>query len=182
MRFIRSYFTLMPILLLQLIIFQDKSCETHQITVGQKTQNTTSNKKEVKKTKGEPTLNMKFLPEGVWGGQHISLSVTENGAILEFDCGHGRIDQKIEFDNEGRFDVKGMYAGEKGGPSDKISASNEDSINSSTAVNDEMLPARYTGYVTKEKMVLTIRLTDTGRNIGSFNLIKDAIPKLFKCL
>src|SRR6185503_17204863 len=35
---------------------------------------------------------------GEWGGQGISLEVTDNGGTIEYDCGRGRISEKISPD------------------------------------------------------------------------------------
>jgi catechol 2,3-dioxygenase-like lactoylglutathione lyase family enzyme len=31
------------------------------------------------------------VPNGAWGGEHVSLSVEDIGAAIEFDCAHGRL-------------------------------------------------------------------------------------------
>src|SRR3954469_23646810 len=53
---------------------------------------------------------------GVWGGEHISLTVGSKDAKLEYDCAHGTIDQPLKFDNHGRFNVSGTHTWESGGP------------------------------------------------------------------
>ena len=55
------------------------------------------------------------LKPGTWGGQHIQMEVTENGATLEFDCGNASIDEPIKLDSRGHFRAKGKYQNE-GGP------------------------------------------------------------------
>ena len=50
-------------------------------------------------------VRTKGLPVGLWGGEHISLEVTEQGATIEYDCAHATIEQRIALDRRGRFDV-----------------------------------------------------------------------------
>ena len=33
----------------------------------------------------------KALPNGVWGGEHIRMDVTDSGADIEFDCARGTV-------------------------------------------------------------------------------------------
>src|ERR1044071_4820617 len=49
------------------------------------------------------------VAEGMWGGAHLRMSVTGDGAALEFDCASGRIGAPFETDSEGRFDLPGTY-------------------------------------------------------------------------
>lgn len=56
------------------------------------------------------------VPNGVWGGEHIRMEVTENGADIEFDCARGSISQRLELDPQGRFKVSGTYKAETPAP------------------------------------------------------------------
>src|SRR6267143_6824338 len=56
------------------------------------------------------------LANGVWGGVHIRVEVTDSGADIEYDCAHSTIDEAIVPDSEGNFDVKGKYLPHHGGP------------------------------------------------------------------
>ena len=46
---------------------------------------------------------------GSWGGQGISMDVTDNGASLDFDCASGRITEAIVPDRAGKFTAKGLF-------------------------------------------------------------------------
>src|SRR5437016_8340462 len=46
--------------------------------------------------------NAKMNVVGTWGGEHVILDVSKNGAVLEFDCAHGQIDQPLILDKKGR--------------------------------------------------------------------------------
>lgn len=56
-----------------------------------------------------PVAESKPLPNGVWGGEHIRMEVSDNGAEIEFDCASGSISQRIQLDAKGRFRVAGTY-------------------------------------------------------------------------
>ncbi len=50
---------------------------------------------------------------GSWGGEHIGLVVTTDGADIEFDCAVGHINAPLTLDANGRFRVKGTYRFER---------------------------------------------------------------------
>lgn len=108
------------------------------------------------------------LAEGTWGGQHLTVTVGESSATIEFDCAHGQIDGPLVTDRRGRFDLKGTYAPEHGGPV----RDNEQSAGQ---------PARYTGWTDGKKMTLTVTLTDRKEAIGTFNLVRGTEGRIFKC-
>jgi hypothetical protein len=49
------------------------------------------------------------IAAGDWGGDHISMVVTAEGADLEFDCGIGHIQTPLVTDASGQFKLKGTY-------------------------------------------------------------------------
>src|SRR5829696_3878561 len=53
---------------------------------------------------------------GTWGGAHVQMDVSGEGARLEFDCAHGATDGPLALGNDGRFDLKGYFVVERGGP------------------------------------------------------------------
>ena len=108
------------------------------------------------------------IEKGTWGGKHIGLEITDNGATIEFDCAHGTVDQRIEGDSNGVLDLRGTYVRESPGPARQ--RDREDSH-----------PARYTGRVEGKSMTITITLTDTGETVGTFKSTQGALPKVFKC-
>lgn len=113
-----------------------------------------------------------------WGGRHISLKVTETGAAVEYDCGHGTIAQRVELDKQGHFDVSGTYENDTAGPSHSISAEDGTS-NTSGAVAGRK--ARYAGRITGRTMTLSVNLADTGATLGTFKLTLGAPSRLYKC-
>jgi hypothetical protein len=108
------------------------------------------------------------VPTGTWGGEHVSLQVTERGAAVEFDCAHATIERRIILDRRGRFDIAGTHVEERGGPVRE----NE---------NPDSYPVRFTGQVSGKKMRLTVRRTDTRELIGTFTLVRGQEPFLVKC-
>src|SRR5438132_4057222 len=56
------------------------------------------------------------MAPGLWGGDHIRMTIGRAGARLEYDCADSTIDQPIILDANGRFTAKGSYAPAHGGP------------------------------------------------------------------
>ena len=108
------------------------------------------------------------VASGTWAGEHVHLEVSGAGARVEFDCAHGTIDEPMVLDRRGRFDLRGTYVREHGGP---VRA-------------DEPpggAPARYAGRARGRTMTLTVVLTGAGERIGSFALVRGAATRLHKC-
>jgi len=113
-------------------------------------------------------VRKKGLPAGLWGGQHISMEVTERRTTIEYDCAHATIDQRIVLDRRGRFDVSGTQVPEHGGP-----------------IRRDEQPAgysvRFAGQVNGRRMNLSVRNTATKELIGTFTLVQGGEPRLMKC-
>jgi hypothetical protein len=110
----------------------------------------------------------KKMESGVWGGQHIGVEVTAAGATVEHDCAHGTIDQPIELDSKGDFDIRGTHVREHGGPTRE-------------GERETRQPARYIGHVDGKTMTLIVKLVDTDETIGTFTLAYEKTPILRKC-
>ena len=108
----------------------------------------------------------KTIVAGAWGGEHVSLQVSEKGATLEFDCAHGEIAKPIKPDAHGRFNVPGTFTMEHGGPVMRDE-------------NPSSAPARYSGQVKGDTMALTI--TRGKEKLGTYTLKRGEAPKLMKC-
>jgi hypothetical protein len=107
------------------------------------------------------------LGEASWGGQHVALEVTSEGARVDFDCAHGTIDGPIRLDDEGRFDARGVYVKETPGPVRPEGLSGE--------------PARYVGQVVNGEMTLSVVLVKSGDPAGTFTLKRGRLPRVVKC-
>jgi hypothetical protein len=90
---------------------------------------------------------------GVWGGQHASLTVTESGGALEFDCAHGEITTRLVPERSGRFSAPGYYVAEGGPTGDKP---------------EIRQPTVYSGEVSG--VTLTFRFTVQNQQLGPFTV------------
>ena len=116
---------------------------------------------------GAPT-DPSAVATGVWGGDHVTLTVGDASNHLEFDCAHGDIPGVLSV-THGELAASGTFVREHGGPI-KV---------------DEPLdshPALYSGTVSGNTMQLSIRLTDSGDVIGSFSLVRGTSGRVVKCL
>jgi hypothetical protein len=109
------------------------------------------------------------VPAGVWGGDHVAMTVADAATHLEFDCAHGDIPGAIRVDSRGRFQVAGAFVREHGGP-----------IRQGEVPDSH--PATYSGSVTAATMVLTIRLDDSREVMGTFTLVRGSSGRVLKCL
>ena len=114
----------------------------------------------------EKTQNVR---NGMWGGMHIGLEVSDSGARVVYDCAHGTIDQPMILNSTSQFDVTGSYVRERGGP-----------LREGESAGSE--PVRYTGRIQDETMTVTVTLVDTKETIGTFTLKHGANPRIRKCL
>ena len=107
------------------------------------------------------------IPNGAWGGDHVVLTVNDNGGRVEFNCAHGTLDHPLRVDDGGHFSVPGTFVLEHGGP---IRA-------------DEVAPihtARYQGRLDRQKVEFTVTIEgQTGQ--GPFTVTLAKAPKLEKC-
>jgi hypothetical protein len=113
---------------------------------------------------------MPSLPLGVWGGDHVSLTVAATSSHLEFDCAHGDIPVAVTLDARKEFYVSGTFVRDQGGPI-QVPPPPADSH-----------PAVYSGAVNGNMMTLTVQLTDTQTVIGSFTLSRGSPGRLVRCL
>lgn len=108
------------------------------------------------------------INSGTWGGEHIVMIVTDSTTTLDYDCAHGSIDEFIKTNEEGDFEVTGVYIREKGGP-----------------IRIEDVPdkhaAIYSGNINGNNMTLIVRLTDLDAVIDTFFLTFGSDPVIYKC-
>jgi len=118
---------------------------------------------------GDMTTGPSRLSPGVWGGDHISMSLGDTSTHLELDCAHGDVPAVPTLDLQRQFDIAGTYVREHGGP-----------IRQGEIPDSH--PAIYSGTVASTTMTLTIRLSDTHESIGAFTLVSGSFGRVFKCL
>jgi hypothetical protein len=171
---------LLAIPLLFVFLIQSNSCRTSNATNVTKNSNVTKDN-AVKKDEAVTKEKISTKEDGgiliragdgadasVWGGEHIRLQVTGQGAEIEYDCAQGTMAQPPIAGAGGRFDVKGTHRAEHAGPIRRDEESNG-------------RPARYTGKIAGDTMTLTVMLTDKQETIGTFTLKRGNEGNVFKC-
>jgi hypothetical protein len=108
------------------------------------------------------------LAPGTWGGNHLSIEITDTVARAEYDCATGTITTPIIL-VEGEFTAAGTFTQEHGGPVREGELSTP-------------VPARYAGTVSGDRMVVTVYLPDEKRTVGTFELVRGGNARVFKCL
>lgn len=104
----------------------------------------------------------------VWGGNHVSMEVTPQGAALEFDCAHGNMLEPIKANVKGEFVARGTYTPERGGPVTRDNPPRD-------------LPATYKGSIDGVTMRLEIILADKDQAPEPFALTRGKAGHLVKC-
>jgi hypothetical protein len=105
--------------------------------------------------------------KGSWGGDQVSLNVSEYGTSIEFSCAHGKITEPMVTDSNGKFSVKGTFVKERGGPTRQGEERGED--------------VTYSGTVESETMTLKI-INTAGETMGDFTLVRGKSVRIRKCL
>ncbi|MCA1593278.1 MAG: hypothetical protein LC754_11645 [Acidobacteria bacterium] len=108
------------------------------------------------------------VPEGMWGGLHVRMQVSEDGAEIEYDCAHGTLDAPLKLDGEGRFAVTGTHVREGHGPI-------------RLGVPPASRPAHYTGRIEGRTMSLTVTLENSTEDLDTFTLREGSAGRLWKC-
>ena len=123
------------------------------------------NDSSIDKKKSRPQRSVAL---GTWGGQHIRMIVTANGATIEYDCAQGAVTGKLTLDAERKFSITGSHMREGPGPI-------------RIGVTRPNRPARFDGHVNGDEMSLSVVLTDTNESIGDFILRRGSEGRLRKC-
>ena len=94
---------------------------------------------------------------GSWGGSEASLVLTASGGSVTYPCGAGTIDSAWTVGPGGQFAASGLhYFG--GGPVPPQGRPPH--------------PARYSGEMRGDDLMLTVTLTDLGETLGPFHLVR----------
>ncbi len=109
------------------------------------------------------------MTKGAWGGNHVSMEVTDEGAQLDYDCAHGTISEPLKTDSQGTFSAKGFHFRERGGPQ---------------RVGDEVKgePVVYSGTTDGNTATFTITNSATDEVLGTFTLTLGRVARITKCL
>lgn len=121
-----------------------------------------------KKRRGH-VKKMETVSIGKWGGRHVGMDVTSDGAQLDFDCAHATITQPLTLDASGSFDVQGLYMAEHGGPT-------------RMGEDQDGKPAHFKGRLAGTTMTLTVTIDGAANAIGSFTLELGKYPRITKCM
>ena len=157
--------TLCTLMLTLALALQGGSCRKQTMT---NNKNTRAPRATSTATPSPPAhVEPRRVATGTWGGPHVRLDVTSEGARIEFDCAHGTLDAPLIL-TDGRFDVAGTFVLERGGPLriDEV---------------ERGQPARFRGRVEGTRMTLTGTLTDTKEALDTFTLVHGAEADLIKC-
>jgi hypothetical protein len=124
---------------------------------------------QTKTTPATPTASAltNRLKPGRWGGNHISLEVSETETTLEFDCANGTISKPITLDENGRFSLPGKYVREGPGPVRQGDAQDSD--------------AEYSGRLNAGTLTITVHIAGAP-DIGPFSLTEGRQGKITKCM
>ena len=117
---------------------------------------------------GSPQGRDREAPPNTWGGMHVSMDTTDQGATLDFDCAHGAVLEPIKPNAEGEFSAKGTYTPMRGGPVKKNSPPRD-------------LPAVYKGKINGDTMQLEILLDNKELQPEPFTLTRGRTGRVMHC-
>jgi hypothetical protein len=148
------------------LFWQSSSCNNSKGNNRSTNSNMTTNANS--NTSPTPSQTPRELPLGRWGGEGIGIEVGDT-ATIEFDCAHATITEKMVLDQEGKFQAKGFYVREKGGPvrSDET---------------EQRLPAVFSGKMEGNNLTLTVKLEGEKNDLGTFTLTHGKSGRIRKCL
>ena len=102
--------------------------------------------------------------EGTWGGENAGLIAFDTTAHVHIGCSAGDTRQALVADDQGRFDVPGLY-----------------NITLYPVARGPDHPARFTGSIDGQVMTLTVALTDTAVTLGPVRLEFGTEPRMGPC-
>ena len=110
---------------------------------------------------------MQNIKSGTWGGQGISLSVEDDSATVEYDCGHGTISGPLKVNSDGHFALNGTHVHERGGPVRQ-------------GVNNRGVAVTYSGWTDGKRMTLQVTFTESKQAVD-YELEYGRTGRLRKC-
>ena len=103
----------------------------------------------------------------VWGGEHIALEVTADGATLEFDCATASITKPLTVDAKGIFRAEGTFTRERPGPTMRD--------------GNPAASATFSGSIHGNNLRLHIVSGATNEAHGDYVLVRDQPGRVMKC-
>lgn len=120
-------------------------------------------------SEGRPLDRDSGIITGSWGGRHVGLMLGPLGGTLDYDCASGTIDSPVRPDRGGHFAAVGRHTPGQGGPERE-------------GQQAQSWPATYSGRLRGDEMTLSVRVEQTGIEIGPLRLGRNAEPIIFRCL
>lgn len=159
---------------LALVLWQGSSCHSNHANANSNSArddrlSANANANSAKVNNNSKTTQAPADLTGIWGGDHISMEVTESGASINYDCAHGTISEKIVPDRDGHFAAQGSHVREHPGPV----RLGEDATGQATT---------YRGSVDGDTMQLTVILSKSNETVGTFTLTHGKNGRVRKCL
>ena len=102
--------------------------------------------------------------DGTWGGDNAGLIADNTDVHVHIGCTLGNATGPIRPDANGRFEATGTY-----------------NVDAHPVDRGITHPARFTGQIVGETMLLTVALTDTALVLGPVTLIYGKEPKMGPC-
>lgn len=110
--------------------------------------------------------NSRTIPSGVWGGEHIRMEISKDGAEIEFDCASGAINTTIALDAKGEFRVEGKFRRQVPAPAQASEKAGTNAI--------------YFGTLHGDTLLLQVSVSGVD-GVQSFSLVKGDEGRLAKC-
>jgi hypothetical protein len=108
------------------------------------------------------------IGDGLWGGEHFRMTVSDNKASFELDCANGEIHGPLRLNKNGAFTVEGTLTKQGPGP---IRIGRE----------PRATPVRFTGRIKGNTMTIALMNLDTQKSEGSYVLTKGREVRLHRC-
>jgi hypothetical protein len=109
------------------------------------------------------------LPAGIWGGSGVLITVGEKIVTIEYACSSGEITGPLKISSAGNFNAVGVHIQPRPGP-----------LRANDKPNRQ--PARFEGKISGKSMSLKVSLIANNEVIGDFELTKDVVPRIRRCM
>jgi hypothetical protein len=100
----------------------------------------------------------------VWGGEHVRLEASSNGAELEFDCATGKLSEAIP-ESDGTHTIDGTFSPEHGGP----------------VRRDEPAGRPVTYRLVRAGKQLQMEIMEAGETVETYSLTQGSSGHVMKC-
>jgi hypothetical protein len=118
--------------------------------------------------RGDPSVNSALGSVGtVWGGDHLELEVTADGAGLNFDCATGTINGALVPDAQGKFTIDGTLVRERPGPTMRG--------------GNPAAQAKYSGTIHGATLHLIVTVEGSSEPYGEYVLTRGKPGRVVKC-